>query len=98
MSKSEPPTTLADRLRQSESDPFLLAGPAAPHVGWVYRDFRLMPQSMWLQLLDLIGDENIKVVAVNSRQIPPAPMCRAQLWISPAGQARWTQYLTGTVQ
>lgn len=85
--------TLADFMRQSDTDPFLLAGPQPPKVGWVYRDFSLMPQVMWIELLDLLGGDQIEIVAANSRQLPPAVMCRAQIWIGPAAQAAWCEYL-----
>jgi hypothetical protein len=84
--------TLADYMRESATDPFLLAGPQAPYGGWVYRDFRAMPQALWLTLLDLLGD-GIEIVSANSRQLPPAPRCRAQVWLSPEAQAAWDAYL-----
>jgi hypothetical protein len=86
-------TTLVDVLRESETDPFLLQGPPAPNAGWVYRDFRPMPQNFWLELLEFIGLDNIQVVACNPRQLPPAEMCRAQIWISPEAQTKWVAYL-----
>ncbi len=85
---------LADRMRQSETDPFLTLGPTAPS-GWVYRDFHPMPRGQWLTLLDLLGDANVQVISANSRQLPPAAMCRAQIWISPEGQLAWARYLGG---
>ena len=80
-------------MRESDADPFLRAGPPAPKPGWVYRDFRPMPQALWLTLLDLLGSENVVQVAANSRQLPPAAFCRAPLWISPVAQAAWRSYL-----
>jgi hypothetical protein len=86
-------TTLKDVLQKSATDPFLKMGPPAPMAGWIYRDFPLMPQAVWFELLDLLGDGNVKVVAAQSGQLPPAPMCRAQIWISPEAQARWDAYV-----
>lgn len=73
----------------------LLFGPPAP-AGWVYRDFRPMPQIVWLRLLDLLGEENIQVVAASSRFLPPAPLCRAQLFINENAQAVWRDFLKRT--
>ena len=94
MTDTAPNTTLADFMRESTSRPFLQMGPPAPKAGWVYRDFRAMPRDLWLSLLDLLGDDNIEVVAANQRQLPPADFCRAQIWISPAAQVAWTGYLS----
>ena len=84
---------LAWHLRQSESHPFLLLGPPAPKRWWVYRDFFAMPREMWLDLLGLLGEGDIELVAANDLTLPPAPLCRAQMWISPAAQKRWSDYL-----
>lgn len=89
--------TLADYMRESETEPFLRIGPTPPD-GWVYRDFRAMPCDLWLALLDLVGDTNIQIVAANSRQLPRAPMCRAQIFVNSAGQAAWSEYLRKTAQ
>lgn len=85
--------TLSAHLRESETNPLLLAGPPSDKAGWVYRDFHPMPTALWFELLDLLGDENIEIAAANSRQLPPAPMCRAQMWISPVAQEKWAAYL-----
>lgn len=85
--------TLAEIMRHSETDAYLNLGPPAPDPGWIYRDFYPMPQHQWTDLLAIIGPGNAKLVAANTKQLPPAEMCRAQLWISPAGQARWSAYL-----
>ena len=85
--------TLQDYMKASDTNPFLLMGPPTHDPSWVYRDFDPMPQSLWLQLLDVIGDENIRLVGANSKQLPPAAMCRAQIEISPNGQAAWKAFL-----
>ena len=95
MSFSVTDRTLADYMRESQTDRFLLHGPPAPRRGWVYRDFRPMPQKLWLTLLGLLGDENMLVVAANPKHLPPAERCRAQMWISPAAQEAWKSYLAG---
>lgn len=92
------PTTLAEHLKLSQSNIFLLMGPEAPTPGWVYRDFRAMPQAMWLELLELLGENNIRFVSFNSEQQPPAPMCRASMWISPAAQISWERYIRQNMQ
>jgi hypothetical protein len=97
MTNPDPPT-LADALRASENAPLLQIGPPAPDAGWIYRDFYPMPQAHWITLIDMLGMENIRVVAANARQLPPAPMCRAQIWISPAAQEAWAAYLKGATQ
>ena len=88
-----PYRSLAERMKESETDSYLLMGPTPPYPGYVYRDFRAMPRDMWLNLIDIIGDENIKVCAADQRQLPPAEMCRAQIFISPKGQENWSNYL-----
>lgn len=87
---------LRDYMRESDTDPFLLFGPPAPNSGWVYRDFRPMPRAYWEQFLALIGSDEIQTAIVNSKQQPPAELCRAQIWISPAGQLAWRNYLAGS--
>jgi hypothetical protein len=57
-----------------------------------------MPQAIWHELLDLTGMDDIQVVSANSRQLPPAEFCRAQIWISPRAQDAWTQFLAGALQ
>lgn len=91
-------TTLAEELRISQSNPLLLLGPPAPDPGWVYRDFRKMPQAMWLELLTILGEGNYHIIAANTLQLPPAPFCRAQLWISPEAQYNWAHYLKTQLQ
>ena len=54
-----------------------------------------MPREAWLTLLDVLGDGNVELVGSNRHHLPPAKMCRAQMWVSPAGQAAWTNYLNG---
>lgn len=89
----KPETALAGYMRQSEMEPFLLAGPPAPKRGWIYRDFRPMPRDLWIALLDLLGDGNVAFVAASASQLPPNAMCRAQIWISPEAQRAWKSYL-----
>lgn len=87
-------TTLAEELKHSDTNEFLKIGPDCPgKPDWVYKDFRLMPQDMWLELINMLGDENIQICAANSRNLPPAKMCRAQIWISPQGQEIWDNYI-----
>ena len=58
--------SLSDYMRESDIDPHLLFGPPAPKEGWIYRDFYPMPKSMWIELLDLIGDKEIMIVTANT--------------------------------
>lgn len=90
MSKS-----LADYMRESDSDPYQLMGPPAPDPGWIYRDFRAMPRALWLQLLQMIGTGQVKIAGANKHQLPPAEFCRAQTWVSPAAQLAWRKSLAG---
>lgn len=86
-------TKLADFLRESDTDPFLLAGPPAPREGWIYRDFRPMPRALWRQLLTMLGNANYVPVVEMTHVVSPTARCRAQLWISPAGQGVWRDIL-----
>jgi len=92
------PVTLVDHLKLSQTNPFLLMGPDAPDKGWIYRDFRAMPQAMWLELLDILGEGNFTIVSTLAQHQPPSPMCRAALWISPDAQFNWARYLKENVQ
>lgn len=88
--------TLADYLRISTTNPFLMIGPPPPESrpGWVYRDFPKMPLAIWLELISLLGEDQLAICSANSRQLPPAEMCRAAVWVSPLAQERWETYLT----
>ncbi len=90
---NDPTPTLAGFMRESQAAPFLRMGPPAPLEGWVYRDFTPMPQAMWLELMALLGEDQVRIVACNVRQQPPAAMCRAQIWIGPQARVRWRAYL-----
>ena len=85
--------TLAERMRESDEDPFLLCGPAHSDPSWVYRDFYPMPTQLWLELVWIVGEAHIQICSSNDEHIPPAPLCRAQIWISAFGKARWDEYL-----
>ena len=84
--------TLTDYMRDSQTDPFLVLGKAKT-PGWQYRDFYPMPRRLWLELIELLGSRNVRLVAWNIEQLPPAEPCRAQIEISSAGQQAWNAYL-----
>lgn len=50
---------------------------------WAYRDIQWMPRSRWVAFLDVVGRDNVRVLAFSQR----GQEGRGQCWISPAGIA-----------
>lgn len=90
-----PHKTLRDYMRESTTDPYLKMGPRAPQPGWVYRDFHPMPNAMWDQLMQILGEREgqVSIVGCNVKHNGSGGLCRAQIFISEQAQMSWNNYM-----
>lgn len=64
-------------------------------IGWVYRDIPKCAPEAWQLALDTIGDGNFQPLAVSHGSGPQGPWSRGQMFISPEGMRRLTEFSKG---
>lgn len=75
-----------------EGEPF--KGETLRADGWVYRDIGWMTLPWWNKLWDeIVGPENVRVLVMSSRMIKGDDCRRGQIFISPEGLKKATDWL-----
>ncbi len=56
------------------------------HPDWYYKDVALTTKTAWLELFDIIGHGNYKILVFSERVGPDGEqLCRGQIMVSPVG-------------
>lgn len=61
--------------------------------GWKLKDIPFTVDTFWDQLLDILGDDNVKVISLNTRTHNGEQSRRGSLLVAPEGMRRLTKHV-----
>lgn len=60
---------------------------------WRYKDVALTTKTAWLELLDILGPDNYRILVFSERAHKGDQLCRGQIMVSPTGMENAAKYI-----